>query len=432
MARTAKTTTGGTRKKSTAKSSPVPKTSTDDKAAAPSGPKPEVGPKKSGGGAGWVVFVLIIALGGGVGYLTYPHWYPQIADKIPGLPIFEAEDPRVPSLSERVAALETQAGANLAKDETIARLEKERERLSQDLGKALTRLEAVEKSMTSVREMAEAAARVEETAAAKQSLQVLSDRLTALEVNRAPEVGTIVNEQRSALQAAQADARKLEERMAHLEKSQAATASNRDTLAGVEKRLAAVEKRPEPVAAGDASRAAILLAVGQLRDAARSGSSYLREFDAVKALAGEDPGLGAALLTLGKSTKTGVPTLIVLRDEFAELAGPVVAKARRQNAEGWFAKVAARVGSLVTIRRTDGKGSNKSVETLVARAESRLAAGDLAGTVDAASDIAPLSEEAGRAVAPWIERAKSRLATERALAALHIHAVSSLSAATKE
>ena len=39
---------------------------------------------------------------------------------------------------------------------------------------------------------------------------------------------------------------------------------------------------------------------------------------------------------------------------------------------------------------------------------------------------------AAAAVAPWSERAKSRLAMERALAALHIHAVSSLSGSVKE
>ncbi|MBT6093316.1 MAG: hypothetical protein HOH04_00435, partial [Rhodospirillaceae bacterium] len=346
MARTAKTSTGGTRKTSTVKSSPVPDTSIEDKTGASSEPEPapEPAPEPNrSGGVRWIVFVLIIALGGGAAYLSYPQWYPEIADKIPGLPKFEAEDPRVPNLSERIAALETQAGANLAKDETIARLEKERERLSADLNKALARLETVEKSMASVREMAEAAARVEETAAAKDSLQALSDRLATLEVTKLSDGGAITNEQISALQAAQAETQKLDDRMAQLEKSQATATSARDTLVGVEQRLAAVEKRPLSSGADDASRAAILLAVGQLRDTARSGSAYVREYDAVKALAGDDPGIGAALLALGKSTKTGVPTLTVLRDEFAEMAGPVVAKARRQNAEGWLAKVMARV-----------------------------------------------------------------------------------------
>jgi len=429
MARTAKTTTSGTGKKTPAKTKAGD--SVTEEAAAPDGAAPAPAPARKGGG-GWILFLLVVALCGGGAYLTYPQWYPRVADKLPELPTLDfLQDPRVAGLSDRIAALEKQAGANLAKDETIQRLEQERERLRQDLGKALARLETVEASMASVREMAEAAARIEETAAAKESLQALSERLSAIEDRGAAVAGAADAERLSALAAARDEARKLAERMAELEKSQVQAATERETLAEMEKRLAAVEDRPAASQSGTASKGAVLLAVGQLRDAVRLGTAYQREYDAVKALAGADPGIGAALLTLGKAAKTGVPTLAVLRDEFGAMASPLVAEARGQAADGWFSKIVAKVGSLVTIRRTDGKGGD-DIEALVARAEQRLAAGDLAGTVEAVDAMKPVSTEAAAMVAPWLDRAKTRLAAERALAALHIHAVSSLSGAVKE
>jgi hypothetical protein len=424
MARTAKTTTSGTGKKTPAKTKADDSVTEEAAAPAPA-------PARKGGG-GWILILLVVALCGGGAYLTYPQWYPWVADKLPEVPTLDfLQDPRVAGLSDRIAALEKQAGASLAKDETIQRLEQERERLRQDLGKALARLETVEASMASVREMAEAAARIEETAAAKESLQALSERLSAIEDRGAAVAGAADAERLSALAAARDEARKLAERMAELEKSQAQAATERETLAEMEKRLAAVEDRPAASQSGTASKGAVLLAVGQLRDAVRLGTAYQREYDAVKALAGADPGIGAALLTLGKAAKTGVPTLAVLREEFGAMASPLVAEARGQAADGWVSKIVAKVGSLVTIRRTDGKGGD-DIEALVARAEQRLAAGDLAGTVEAVDAMKPVSTEAAAMVAPWLDRAKTRLAAERALAALHIHAVSSLSGAVKE
>ncbi len=432
MARTAKTTTSGTGKKTPAKTK-AEETAADE-TPQPESPQPAPAPARKGGG-GWILFLLVVALLGGGAYLTYPQWYPRVADKLPEVPTLDfLQDPRVAGLSDRIAALEKQAGASLAKDETIQRLEQERERLRQDLAKALARLQTVETSMASVREMAEAAARIEETAAAKESLQALSDRLSALEDRGSAAAGAANAadaERSTALAAARDEARKLSERMAELEQLQAKAASEREALAAMEKRLSAVEDRPATALSGAQASGAVLLAVGQLRDAVRMGGAYQREYDAVKALAGDDPGIGAALLTLGKAAKTGVPTLTVLRDEFSAMASPLVAQARGQSADGWFSEIVAKVGALVTVRRTDGKGGD-NVETLVARAEQRLAAGDLAGAVAAVDAMKPASSEAAVMVAPWSERAKSRLAAERALAALHIHAVSSLSGAGKE
>jgi hypothetical protein len=436
MARTANTPSGGTKgaaKAATSKSKIPPSAKAPAKpSAAAKATSPAV--KKSGGGAAWLILLLLIAVAGGVGYLTYPRWYPALAAKVPGLPKLQIEDSRVAGLSDRIATLETRTGAIKAKDETIIRLEQEREKLSGQLARALVRLETVEKSMAAVREMAEAAASVEETTEAKQSLQRLSDRLASLEKKGIG--GGAVTEQLAKLRDDQTQSRKLDGRLTKLEKKLADTALAGQTLSGVEKRLTKIESRTANTAnvVGNTqpAGAAIILAVGQLRDAAARGIAYSREIEAVKALAGNDTGLTASLMPLDRHAKTGVATLSILRDEFTELAGKTVTRARAQTASGWFSKIAARVGALVTLRRTDSGGAPDSVEALVAKAESRLEAGDLAAAVAAVAATASLSTDAGEVVAPWLGRAKTRLTIERALAALHIHAVSTLGGANKE
>jgi hypothetical protein len=380
-------------------------------------------PAAKASGGGWVTAVVILALVGLGGYLTYPKWKPLVASKLdkldlPDLPRIKAEDPRVTGLSERITALEAKAGEELAaKDATIQELQKERERLSAELVEALARLETVEKSMASVRQIAEAAAQMDEASAAKESLQRLSARLSALEkAGGSAEDSTALAENLAAVRAAEARSRELADLLQKLERESGDAAASKQALVGVEKRLEEIERR-----------AALVLAVGQLREAVQRGGGYAREVDTVKGLAAGDAGVEAALMPLAQHAKTGVPRLAQLRDDFSAMAGNVVARAGA-GGDGWLDRLAARIGGLVRIRRTDATGS-ETVEGLVAQAEHRLQAGDLAGAVSALEGLGKLSADAAAAAASWLGRAKIRAAAERALAALHIHAVSQLDAA---
>ncbi len=380
-------------------------------------------PAKSGGG--WIFALVVLSLIAGGGYITRTKWMPLVADKLQKIPGLKTEDPRVAELSQRLAALENKTGALAVKDETIQRLEKEREKLSADLAKALTRLETVERSMANVRQIAEAAAQVDEASQAKESLKRLGDRLAAIESSGAvgadkQSVATGLAE----LKAAEARSRELAERLNKLEKDQAAMVPAEKVIAGVEQRLQEIEK--SAVKRGGA-RAALVLAVGQLRDAVQRGGAFERELQAVKGMAAGDPGISATLLPLGSFAKTGVPTLVMLRDEFAGMAGTIVARAG-SGGGGWLDGLTRRLGSLIHVRRIDGAGSD-SVEGLVARAEKQLATGDLAGAITAIEGVKPLSAVAADTAKPWLARAKMRAGAERALAALHIHAVSLLDAA---
>ncbi len=435
MARTANTT--ATRRKPRAKTAvkddPQAETAPEStpKSTPNSTPNSATAEGAKSGGGGWVIALIAFSLIAGAGYLTQAKWMPLVADKFPKLPSFTAEDPRVTGLNSRIAALESKTGDLTVKDETIQRLEIERGKLSEQLGKALARLETVEKSMAAVRQIAEAAQQMDSASAAQESLRKLSERLAALEraEKSAPDKGT-VDAGLAELRAAEARSRELAERLARLERENAASAPAVESIAGVAKRLEEVERNAAKSSAGasaGAARAALVLAVGQLRGAVQQGAAFEREFEAVKGMAAGDAGINAALLPLANYAKTGVPTLALLRDEFAAMAGTVVARAGNGNG-GWLDRLASSIGALVRVRRTNGAGSD-SVEGLVAGAEKQLAAGDLAAAIAALEKIRPLSTEAAKVAQPWLSRAKMRVGAERAVAALHIHAVSLLDAA---
>ena len=87
-----------------------------------------------------------------------------------------------------------------------------------------------------------------------------------------------------------------------------------------------------------------------------------------------------------------------------------------------------RVSSLITWRRVGDDGKGDAVDRIVARAEARLKAGDLTGAVKAVENLAA-DKKAAAAAEAWLADAKGRLIAERAVASLHVHAVSLLTPA---
>jgi uroporphyrinogen-III synthase len=93
--------------------------------------------------------------------------------------------------------------------------------------------------------------------------------------------------------------------------------------------------------------------------------------------------------------------------------------------EGWFDRTVQRLSTLVTIRRVDGR-SDGSPDAVLAEAERFLKANDLLACVQA---LERLTGDSAQAAAPWLKGALARVAVERALAALHVHAISLLAPA---
>ena len=91
-----------------------------------------------------------------------------------------------------------------------------------------------------------------------------------------------------------------------------------------------------------------------------------------------------------------------------------------------IAEAAAKLSSLVTVRRIGEAAPDDSVDALVARVDVLLSAGDLRAATDA---IKLLKGKPAEVVAPWLRAADARLVAEQAVANLHIHALSLLAPA---
>ena len=65
-----------------------------------------------------------------------------------------------------------------------------------------------------------------------------------------------------------------------------------------------------------------------------------------------------------------------------------------------------------------------TIESFVAQVERHLRQGDLTAAEKTANQIKDVSESAAKIVEPWLKGVKNRLMVERAVASLHVYAVS--------
>ena len=157
----------------------------------------------------------------------------------------------------------------------------------------------------------------------------------------------------------------------------------------------------------------VILAIGQLREAAGRGGAYAPELKTLRALAGEEPGVEAAIATLEPMAAKGVATRATLRLRFETVALDAARRAQPAGGESWWDRGLARLSGLVAIRPV-GEVEGDGVLARVARAEARLAADDLAGAVASLEGAVATRDLA----ASWLAEARARLALEDALARL--------------
>jgi hypothetical protein len=358
----------------------------------------------------WLAGAVIVA---GAGFLVWARTTMPPAEPPPETsqvdPAAVALEQRLAEFDVRFAALEQrldEGQARIGGLESRAEVAPDAEVVALDLaaridgaGDALAaldqRIAAVEAQFAALAEVAPG-----DTAMAL-DLSAIEARLAALESAPGTEPGTVFDD--SAMAAVQEEAARLA------------------ALAGeLERRLAAIEARP--VAAG--AEAGALLAVAQLRAALARSGAFEAELSAVRTIAGEDdPAIGAALAALAPHAATGIPTLAMLRGRFAALADAAVRAAYAPPEGGWLERTFARLAQLVTVRRVGDDVAGATPEAIVARAEARLAAGDLAAAV---AETEALDGAPGALTADWLGDARARLAAERALATLDSRAVAAL------
>ena len=367
--------------------------------------------KKDGGIAPFLWTVLALAVLGGAAATTWPLWSPYITAGLSSTREDPFRDPRVTGLAGRVAALEetTKGGGGAVED-----LEAQRARSRQELETLMARLENLEQALRSVKKMGEATAPLADSADADENLRQLSERLGRLEDNDETLEGLL-------------------ERIARLEERGGAAgegvqpAARAEELtaavADISKRVGALERTDTMVAGTAIGAQATVLAVGQLREALRGTAPFAAELEAVGAVVADNPEMTKAIAALESYAASGIPTLATLRRDFDRLAGEIARAARALEGDGWLEWAANRLMSLVTVRRTSDSADLNSVDAVVARAETSLKAGDLMAAVE---ELEGLAGSPGAVAAPWLRGARARLAAERAMATLHVQAVSLL------
>lgn len=333
----------------------------------------------------------LVVIGIGVVLINWPFWAEVLAPYWSGGKAEPAETP--------AAVVPAQPPMTAVKvGESVEEMRTERQQLRQELNRLMARMESIEKSVDSVKKLIQVTASVAEKGNAGKISAALAERLSELE-----DSGESI---KSLLQ-----------RMDKLESASAAQ----------------IGAEPNARAGGGqsaraSSRArAIVLAVANLRQAVAMDEPFEKPLEALSALSGDDPDIKSAVLVLSKSSVAGIPTLATLRERFDGLAGKIVQASKTLEETGWMERATNRIMSLVTWRRVGARAGVEasSPDAIVAGAEVRLRAGDLKGAVKALEGLSSHAK-AARVAATWMKDAKSRVFAERAVATLHIHAVSLL------
>ena len=395
----------------------------------PRSPRREPQPRRGSGIGGFLLRVMILAILAAGAYATHPIWWPKVSEQLRALGLAPAKDPRFAKLNDRIKMLEELAEARKREGDAIQDLEAQRAALSGEVGTLMKRLNGLEGAVGSVREMVEATAIRAEAEDAQAALQRLAERLQRLESG-----GEDVPEMMQRIA-------RLEERVAQQVEatsdagaaSEATAATNlavAQTIADIARRVGALEKNTNlGTAMGNGARA-VVLAVGQLREAVRSGAPFADSLESFSAVAPESPATADALAALRSYADSGVPTLESLRSRFDSLADATVhARAPAKEGSDWMDRTMDSLSSLVVVRRAGQPTAGGPVEPVVAAAREALGRDDLEAAIRI---LERLTGPQAESVSMWLAEARARLVAERALTALHDEAVALLAANRKE
>jgi hypothetical protein len=338
-------------------------------------------------------------------------------------------DPRLAALEGRLEALRQQLAALPSGGDPAALQALRAELLAAATAAVQPALEA------SAGQLAALGAALDET---RKELADLAARIQSL-----PADGVAAGELKQTLGA---DIAQLTERILALEATTGAQASRLGALDTLDQRIAdsvgAAEARlareletrlagalaalPAPAApATDPGAATLALAAAGLKEAVAAGRAYGSELALLRQLAAGDAALGSALDRLAPLAEQGLAPESRLLAEFPAVAQAIVAAERGDAGGGdWFEDLWLSLGDLVTVRPI-GEVAGDGAAARVARAEQRLAAGDLAAAV---AELEGLAGAPAEAAAPWLAAAKGRLEALAAADALMQQALARLAA----
>jgi hypothetical protein len=186
-------------------------------------------------------------------------------------------------------------------------------------------------------------------------------------------------------------------------------------LAPVLARLAAFERDLRAVVKTEGDRAVsaqqvlLSLEIANLKRALERGHSYARELDAAKATAGASVDLTA----LERYSRSGVPPLAALMQEFKRVANAAADAENEQADAGVLDRLIAGARSIVRLRKARYEADDASVEATLARMELALHEGNVGEVLAQGKRLPP---KAARAAEDWLRRLEARHTADRRLA----------------
>jgi hypothetical protein len=222
-------------------------------------------------------------------------------------------------------------------------------------------------------------------------------------------------EQSSAqAQAAGTELTELTMRLGALE-SDVARAADRDTLAQLQDRIARLESRaPNELL----KMAAATLARANLARAAEGDAPFGAELEALRTVDPDDPAVGLLQADAGD----GVPTRVTLATRFPAAARAALDAERSEPGGNFVSRLWAGLGRLISVRRV-GDSAGTATEDRLARAQTALDRGDLAGSV---MEVRAVRGTGAVPLGPWLKTAEARIGLDRAVAGLNMRIVQTL------
>ncbi len=399
-------------------------------AAAPQPLPPPPRPVRSGIGVfGAFVVGLVAAIAVLAGALaSLPFWPPQFRAMWPGSQtVAQAAPPAVDMQAVRTTATEAaNRSVEQARREMAARLD--------DLEKRLRALSAQEASRPD-----DAAARQRAEAETRNRLEAHVRELAEAEVRRRAEQVAGSGGNAPAPSASTPSTAEAEKELAMLRREVAslqqamgaldtAMAAQREESARQREQAKAITEAVGVRSAGEqkalaAARASALIGVAaRLNTAIDTGAPFAADLDLLAPLVQGDEKIAAIAKALQEPARSGVPAQATLDAEFPAVAKAALADDLADDSYG--ARLLGKLKGLVSLRRV-GEVPGETTEAYLARAETALQRGDLAGALALVKALPP---QTATATAAWRTRAEARLAARGQVDQLAAHAVALLGA----
>jgi hypothetical protein len=213
-----------------------------------------------------------------------------------------------------------------------------------------------------------------------------------------------------------ADVESLSKQLAELRK----TAADSATMLRLVDRIDQVEAAIRELQAKRSSGVALLLAVGQLREAVALGQPFDSELRTARVLAGDDAALLRSAEIMAERAGSGLPPRSTLIARFDALAPAIIRAEILPADDGWQRRVMDHLLALITIRREDGNAAGGTAAAIVARTQAALNRNDLAAAI---VELSALEPAAAAQAAAFVADAKARLAADKALSEMAAQAV---------